>query len=152
MTERGAGRPPGSTYWLIAKNENGRMEMLTICLPDGEEALPVFSFREGAEAFLGLGGFGSGWRVKESRAGELVSVLMGPCAGVGRVALDPLPETVARKTVELLSLDRERFMRNLLGERELTGGRGEKIPGETAEEIAIPDYVMRDFGCEGGRE
>ena len=30
LTEKGAGRPPGSTYWLIAKNENGHMEVLTV--------------------------------------------------------------------------------------------------------------------------
>jgi hypothetical protein len=109
-----------------------------------EEVLPVFSFREEAVAFLGLGGYGGEWRVKESHAGELVSVLMGLCAGVGRVALDPLP-----KTVGFVSLDREDFVRHLLGGGELRRGRSEEVSDKTTEEFAIPDYLMRDFGREG---
>ncbi len=143
-TARPPGRPPGPTYWLIAKNENRRMEVLTIERA-GEEVLPLFSFGEEAVAFLGLGGYGGEWRVKESWAGELVSVLMGLCAGVGRVALDPLPKTVGF----VRSLDREDFVRHLLGGGELRRGRSEEVPDETTEEFAIPDYLMRDFGREG---
>jgi hypothetical protein len=123
VTETKVARAPGSTYWLVAKNNNSRMEVLTIDR-DGKEALPVFSFREEAEMFLWLGGFDEGWRVRESGAGEIVSVAMGPCAGVGYVALDPLPEMVAENTIGLVSLDRERFLRGLLGEREFKGSGG----------------------------
>jgi hypothetical protein len=112
-TKRTAGRVPRRlpvpAYWLIAKNENDRMEVLTFDC-GSEEALPVFSFEEEAEMFLGLGGLGCSWRVRESWAGELVSVLYGPCAGVKEVALDPLPEMVAERTVGLVRLDRERFI------------------------------------------
>ena len=112
-----AGRQPDSAYWLIAKNQNGRVEMLTIeC--GGEQALPVFSFEEEAELFLALGGVGRGWWVRESGAGEIVSVLYGPCAGVRSVVLDPLPEMVAEAAVGLVSLSRERFVELLVG-----GGR-----------------------------
>ena len=58
----------------------------------GEQALPVFSGEGEAEMFVWLGGaFEDGWRVRETSAGELVSILYGPCAGVGSVALDPSP-------------------------------------------------------------
>jgi hypothetical protein len=40
-------------------------------------------------------------------------VLYGPCARVRAVALDPLPEMVAEGTIELVSLNRSRFV-NLL--------------------------------------
>ncbi len=102
--------PPGSTYWLIEKNRNDPTGVLTVGLAGGEKALSVFSFREEAELFLRLGVPGGGWWVRESGAGELVSVLSGPCANVEKVALDPLPEMVAEKTVGLVSLGRERFM------------------------------------------
>ena len=88
LTEKETGRVPGSTYWLIAKNENGRVEVLTVDLGEGEQALPVFGYEEEAEMFLCLGGAGDGWRARESTPGELVSVLDGPCA---RRARGPRP-------------------------------------------------------------
>ncbi len=107
---RPPGRAPGSAYWLITKNENGRIEVLTTNLAEGEQALPVFGHEEEAEMFLSLGGAGDGWRVRKSTAGELVSVLHGPCARVGCVALDPVPMKLEEKTVGLVSLSRERFV------------------------------------------
>ena len=118
VLERTPGRQPGSAYWLITKNDNGRLEVLTSGLGAYEEALPVFSYEQEAEMFLGLweAGF-DGWRVRESTAGEVISVLYGPCASVKRVAVDPLPEMVLESTVGLVSLSRERFV-NLLLSRE----------------------------------
>jgi hypothetical protein len=100
-------------YWLIAKSENSRVEVLTLDR-DGEEMLPVFSYEEEGEMFLRLRGVDDGWRIRESRIGELISLLYGPCAGVKEVALDPLPEMVAERTVGLVSLDRERFIESAL--------------------------------------
>jgi hypothetical protein len=71
--------------------------------------LPVFSFREEAELFLGLGSW-KGWRIRESGVGEIISVLYGPCEDVGSVALDPLPEMVAERTVGPVCLSRQRFV------------------------------------------
>ena len=105
---RQPGRPPGSTYWLIAKVENGRMEALTVDGGD-DEALPVFSHEEEAELFLCLGGIGGGWRARESSAGEVVSLLFGPCAGVASVALDPSP-LMAPEMIDLVRMSRDRFV------------------------------------------
>lgn len=107
---------PGWAYWLIAKNENGRLEVLLTGRDSGEEAVPVFSHQEEAEMFLWLWEAGcNGWHARESSVGELVSVLSGPCADVERVALDPLPEMVLEKTVGLVSMGRERFVDLVLG-------------------------------------
>ena len=111
LSERGTEWAPGWRYWLIAKNENGHgVKVLTVDLAGGEEALPVFGHKEEAEMFLSLGGAGDGWRIRESTAGELVSVLYGPCARVGCVALDPLPVMLEETTVGLVSLSWERFV------------------------------------------
>jgi hypothetical protein len=108
---RAAGRAPGSTYWLIARKENSRLEVLATGLADTEKAMPVFSHEEEAELFLGLWEVGvGGWQARESSAGEIISVLCGPCASVERVALDPLPEMLVERTVGLVSLSRERFV------------------------------------------
>jgi hypothetical protein len=85
------------------------MVMLTIDR-GGRKALPVFPYKEEAELFLGLGTLGAGRRIRESGAGELVSVLCGYCKGVEVVALDPLPEVAAVKMIGCISLSRERFM------------------------------------------
>jgi hypothetical protein len=90
-TIRGLARRP---LWVITCYRNNRTEVLTID-PDGDGgSLPVFSFEEEAKTFLGLSENdqeGRRWRARETTAGELVSVLLAPCAGVGQVALDPLP-------------------------------------------------------------
>ena len=124
---RQPGLSPGSTYWLIAKVENGPMEALTVEGARGE-VLPVFGHEEEAELFLCLGGLGEGWRVRESSAGEIASLLFGPCAGVGSIALDPLPRTVVgAMMIELVSLSRERFLDRLMG---------------TEGEVAIPEGAL----------
>src|ERR687885_360357 len=117
VTGNGARRQPrrslDPTFWLIARHQNGQVEVITIDA-GGEKALPVFSFEEEAEAFLNLGAPEAYYYwIRETTPGELVSVLYGPCAGVGRVALDPLPEHGGEAIVDLMSLSRERFCKNL---------------------------------------
>jgi hypothetical protein len=86
------------------------MEVLMVGC-SGEQALPVFSCDAEAEMFAWLEGtFEDGWRVRETSSRELVSILYGPCAGVGRVALDPSPEMVGMNAVSLVSVTRERFL------------------------------------------
>ena len=102
-------RPPDTTYWLIT---NGQGDVLTLYY-DGEEMLPVFSHREEAEMFLRLGSSGYDWRASGSGPRELVLILYGPCADVRDVALDPLPEMLADRSLGLVSLCRERFLQRL---------------------------------------
>jgi len=110
------GRAQGLAYWLIARNDRGQIEVLTL---DGKKTLAAFSSEDEAEMFLRLESVADGWQVSESRGGGLVSMLYvyGLCAGVKDVALDPLPEMVADRTVGLVSLDRERFIRCLLARK-----------------------------------
>jgi hypothetical protein len=68
-----------------------------------------------AELFLtGLVVSGEGWRVRRTAAGELISVLMGPCAGVGRILLDPLPALATAAAADLVGVGREDFLDLLL--------------------------------------
>ena len=77
--------------------------------------MAVFCHPEEAEMFLRLGPLGRGRRPREASAAELVSVLSGPRAGVGWVALDPLPELVACGLVGLVCFRRERFLKRFVG-------------------------------------
>jgi hypothetical protein len=110
-----AGRP----HWLIAKHGVSGMDVLTVDLGGSAEALAVFRFEEETRMFLDFrpGASGEGWRTRQTSPGELASVLYGPCADAKRVALDPLPEMVDKdKSIGLLAMDRDDFLKVLLGE------------------------------------
>src|SRR3954469_9816609 len=114
--------------WTIMGYQNNRINVLTID-PDSDGGfLAVFSFKEEAEAFLSLleDDQKSDWQSRETSAGELVSILLGPCAGVRRVALDPLPLSCCGETLPLVSVNRERFVQELM--EEFRGLAGEPVP------------------------
>lgn len=115
---QGAPRARRSAYWLIARDGPKCLEVLTIEDHRGGKSLPVFSFEDEARLYLRLEEPGPGWRAEEVTREELFSVLVGPCAGVGQVALDPLPGVFGREAAYLLSLGRMDFMRTLARERE----------------------------------
>jgi hypothetical protein len=103
------------SFWLIATRARGRMEVLTIDV-GGERVLPIFSFQEEGELFLHCGALAADWWPRETTTGELVSLLLGLCARVDKVALDPLPGLGGREIVELVSTDRRHFVRHLMGD------------------------------------
>ena len=114
--------------WIIISYQNNRMNALTLD-PDSDGGfLAVFSFKEEAEAFLSLleDDHKRGWQSRQTAAGELVSILMGPCASVKGVALDPLPLWLSRAMLRFVSVNRERFVRYLLEEHK--GATGELAP------------------------
>ena len=103
------------SFWLIATRSHGRMEVLTIDA-GSETVLPVFSSQEEGEFFLSLEAAEADWWPRETTTGELVSLLLGLCARVDKVALDPLPGLGERGIVELVSTGRRHFVRYLMGE------------------------------------
>jgi hypothetical protein len=103
------------SFWLIATRAHGRMEVLTIDA-GGETVLPVFSFQEEGEFFLDLEATEADWWPRETTPGELVSLLLGHCAQVDKVALDPLPGLGEREIIGLVSTGRRHFVRHLMGE------------------------------------
>jgi hypothetical protein len=114
--------------WIIISYQNSRMDALTLDPESDGGYLAVFSFREEAEAFLSLleDDQERDWRSRQTAAGELVSILLGPCAGVRAVALDPLPLLCSRAMLRFVSMNRERFVQDLLEEHK--GARGELVP------------------------
>ena len=113
--------PTPTTRWIIARDGEGRLEPL--CVHEGtSRVLPIFSFEEEAQMFLRLGGYegdedADGWRARESCAGELVSVLLGPCLDAKGVALDPLPEMLEDGTLGLVGVGRRRFLGQLMASK-----------------------------------
>ena len=110
-----AGRP----HWLVAKHGVSGMDVLTVDLGGGAEALAAFSIEEEARVFLDsrFGAPGEGWKARQTWPGELASILYGPCSAAKKVALDPPPEAVGEgNSVALQAMDRNDFMGQLLGE------------------------------------
>jgi hypothetical protein len=67
----GTARGSISGHWLIVKND-GPLEVQTADL-DGQKTMPVFSFREEAEMYMGFKVRGSWW-ARNTSAGELASL------------------------------------------------------------------------------
>ena len=122
-TASGVSRRAGTQrYWVIAqvaKDGLGKLELLTVDLDGTGEALPVFSFEEEAEMFLWLQTTEDGREVRETTPEQLVSILYGPCADVGRVMLDPLPEIGLSMQINLLGMDRNDFVESVMGAKSL---------------------------------
>ena len=103
--------------WIIDSHEsNQKKDALTID-PDLDGGfLAVFSYEEEAEAFLCLSGDDEqkkGWHSKQTTAEGLVAILLGPCANVKGVALDPLPLPLVREKLPLVSMNRDSFLQCL---------------------------------------
>jgi hypothetical protein len=118
-------RPGPQRYWVIAKDAKdtkdgfGHPDLLTVDLDGAGEALPVFSFEEEAEMFHLLQTTEDGREVRETTPGQLVSILYGPSADIGRVMLDPLPEIGPRMQNSLLGMERNDFVESVMGARSL---------------------------------
>ena len=110
--ERGVFSP-----YVIARHKMCGLELLRVSLKSGEEVLPVFSSAAAAQRFLLSGALGEVWYVRECSAGEMVSLLFGPCANVKRVLLNPLPEPLTVKDELMNPVYRESFIASLLGGR-----------------------------------
>lgn len=107
-----------SPYWLLVRYEGSHASVLTIELEGGQKALPVFSHKDEADSFLLESSEVSedeGWRVRASGNGELVSMLYGPCQGVKRIILDPMPKLSTEEAAELTGVSRQCFVERLIG-------------------------------------
>ena len=103
--------------WIIASHEsNQKQDALTID-PDLDGGfLAIFSFEEEAEAFLCLSGDDEqkkGWNSEQTTSEGLVAILLGPCANVKGVVLDPLPWPLSREMLPLVSMNRDSFLQCL---------------------------------------
>ncbi len=107
-------------YWLIVERESFRTNAYTI--PDAD-TLPVFSHEREAQTFLRLEGLVGGWQTRETSEGELISLLLGLCARVRKVALDPTAETGPNPPSDLVNVQSRTFVDFLM--RHSRTGAGE---------------------------
>ena len=102
-------KPAG--YWLIVGREDPSRTLVLYSGLRGE-ILPAFGSEEDAGVFLILlRTMGGGLELRYMAVEGLVSLLSGPLSNIELVALDPAPEMDADAMLELISLDRESFLR-----------------------------------------
>lgn len=103
-------------HYVVAKDGDHGLEVLRVSLGANGEALPVFSAGWAARGYLFAEAPGRGWYVRACSPGELVSLLLGLCADVGWVALDPRPGRLSG-ALAANTMPRENFVDYLLCSR-----------------------------------
>jgi hypothetical protein len=98
-------------FWVVLEGSTWTLPF-TVSLPDGREAIALFSGEQEARMFRHFSEQGAKVNVRETTAGEVLSLLYGPRSVARHVALDPLPEVLGGGLLELLALDRERFVQS----------------------------------------
>lgn len=102
--------------YLIVHNDSNRLNLLTMPT-DGGESLPVFSGEIAAHSFLRSNGLKEeDWHVRESTAGELISLLMGHIADVNLVTLNPLSQDTKAESAAQETVDKRDFIGSLMRE------------------------------------
>lgn len=109
-----AGRPV-LVHHVVARQGDKGLEILRIPLEGKGETLPVFTARWAARGYLFAEAPGGGWYVRACSPGELASLLIGLCAGVEWVALDPRPGRGGGEAANVMP--RENFVDYLLCSR-----------------------------------
>lgn len=112
-------------YWLITRRAGRRSRALTTRV-SGREVLPVFGFEEEAQMFIYLAALGSAWRTRRTSAGEIVSLLYGPCSSVSGIILDPIPG-VAPDAAHRTSFGRREFVDFLFGQQKKKFSAEQKV-------------------------
>lgn len=108
-------RQPVLPHYVIARQEAKGLELLHVPLESGKETLPVFSSEVAARDFLLSNVLGQEWYVRESYTGELVSLLLGLCADIEWVLIDPLPGEHTAEPADIMHW--ESFVDYLLGSK-----------------------------------
>src|SRR5688500_16822874 len=75
-------------FWVVLECDTWRAPF-TVLLPEGKEAIALFSAEEEARMFCHLSKQGAKGSVRQTTAGGVLSLLYGPWAVARHVALDP---------------------------------------------------------------
>jgi hypothetical protein len=102
-------------FWMVLEGSPPALP-LTVFLPDGTEALALFSGEEEARMFCHFCEEGASSNLRQTTTGEVISLLYCPWCAAKHVALDPFPEILgSRLLLELLTLSREEFALRFAG-------------------------------------
>ncbi|MEW6638592.1 MAG: hypothetical protein AB1425_17460 [Actinomycetota bacterium] len=104
---------PVLMHYVVVRHGDEGLELMCASLGARGEALVVFSAEWVARGYVFAEAPGGGWHARACAPGELISLLAGPGAGVGWVALDPRPGRGGTEAPNVMP--RESFMDYLRG-------------------------------------
>ncbi len=110
-------RRPVLLKYVVARQGDDGPRLLHVPLGFGDEALLVFTSREVARDFVLSHALEREWHARESSAGELISLLLGPYASIGWVLIDPFSGGSPAEYASESLIPWERFVDQLLGWR-----------------------------------
>jgi hypothetical protein len=108
-----AAEPAPTRYWLIVRRRRCAQEPLVFGRGGDRAILPVFGCKAEALSYLRYTGLEAEWCVGRVLSGEITMWLLGASTGVARIALDPPPDPDFRWVLDLISLEREEFVRSI---------------------------------------
>jgi hypothetical protein len=95
-------RRPAPLHYVVARDGEKGLEVLRVPLKGKGGVLPAFSAGWAARGYLFAEAPGGGWYVRACAPGELISLLVGPCAGIEWVMLDPRPGRYTKEVSNLM--------------------------------------------------
>jgi hypothetical protein len=98
------------SFWVVLEGGTWTAPF-TVSLPEGKEAIALFSAEQEARMFCHLSKQGAKGSIRQTTAGGVLSLLYGPWTVARHVALDPLPEILGGALLGVLTLGREHFAR-----------------------------------------
>ena len=102
-------------FWMVLEGSPHELPLM-VFLPDGTEALALFSGEEEAMMFCHFCEKGASANLRQTTTGEVISLLYCPWCAAKHVALDPFPEILGgRLLLGVLRLDREEFALRFAG-------------------------------------
>jgi hypothetical protein len=102
-------------FWMVLEGSPQALP-LTVFLSDGTtEAMVLFSGEEEARMFCHFCEEGASANLRQTTTGEVLSLLYCPWCAAKHVALDPFPEILGSRLLELLTLEREEFALRFAG-------------------------------------
>ena len=101
-------------FWMVLEGSPQALP-LKVFLSDGKEAMALFSGEEEARMFCHFCEKGASTNIRQTTTGEVISLLYCPWCAAKHVALDPFPEILGGRLLELLTLSREDFALRFAG-------------------------------------
>ncbi len=95
-------RRPAPLHYVVVRDGEKGLEVLRVPSKGKGGVLPAFSAGWAARGYLFAEAPGGGWYVRACAPGELISLLVGVCAGIEWVMLDPRPGCHAGEVANLM--------------------------------------------------